>query len=72
MKPMKPAEPMEAAITWNNPAKVEATHDPTKAQKNGNRNFKLTPKIAGSVIPSKAETAEELESPFILESLVKK
>ena len=69
---MNPADPIETAMTWKRPAKVAAVADPIKAQKNGNLSFKLTPKRAGSVIPSKAETAAELESPFIFSFLVKK
>ena len=69
---MKPAEPSDTAITWNIPANALATHEPIKAQKNGNFNFRLTPKIAGSVIPSSAETAAELERPFIFLFLVRK
>ena len=64
-KPMNPAEPMETAMTWKSPAKVAATQEPIKAQKNGNLSFKLTPNKAGSVIPSKAEMAAELDKPFI-------
>ena len=53
--PKNPADPRATAPTLKIPAINEAMHEPTKAQKNGNLNYKLTPKIAGSVIPSNAE-----------------
>ena len=68
--PKNPAEPREAAPNLHSPATNDATHEPTKAQKNGNLNFRVTPKMAGSVIPSSAETPADEVKLFILLSLV--
>ena len=71
-KPRKPAEPRAAAVTCIKPAKAAPTPAPIKAQKNGNLYFKLTPNNAGSVIPSNAETPDELAKPLTFSFLVKK
>jgi hypothetical protein len=55
IKPIKPAGPSDDDITWNNPITKAAIPDEPNAIKNGNLYFKLTPNIAGSVIPSIAE-----------------
>ena len=69
--PKNPADPRATAPTLKIPAINEAMHEPTKAQKNGNLNFKLTPKIAGSVIPNNAETPADEAKPFVFLSFVK-
>ena len=57
-------------MTFIIPAKAAPTADPTKAQKNGNLSFKLTPNSAGSVIPIKAEIPYDEAKLFILSFLV--
>ena len=51
---------------------AEPTAEPQIAPMNGYLSFKLTPNIAGSVIPSNAEIPDALHSDFCLGSLDKK
>ncbi len=55
IKPITPAGPNEDDNTWNKPITKPAIPAEPSAMKNGNLYFKLTPNIAGSVIPSIAE-----------------
>ena len=71
-KPTNPAAPR--AWLWISSRATaapprEATPIPMK---NGQRRRRLTPKMAGSVIPTIAETPPAPARPFILESLVRR
>ena len=55
INPITLAGPIATDRTWKIPSETLAIPDAIMAQTNGNFNFKLIPKIAGSVIPSNAE-----------------
>lgn len=55
INPGNPAVPNAIALTLKKAIYAEPIPDPTIAPINGYLSFKLTPNIAGSVIPSNAE-----------------
>ena len=72
MNPMTDAGPIATDRTWNSPKKAEAIPEAIAAKTNGNFILRLTPKIAGSVIPSNAETPAEEVRAFCFWLLVAK
>ena len=62
MNPITPAGPNDDDSTWNNPITKPAIPAEPRAIKNGNLYFKLTPNMAGSVIPSMAEAPADDDS----------
>ena len=72
MKPGRPAVPTALARVFVPAIQAEPTPEPQIAPINGYLSFKLTPNIAGSVIPSNAEIPEALHNDFCFGSLDKK
>ncbi|MBO1912359.1 hypothetical protein J4G37_47125, partial [Microvirga sp. 3-52] len=68
--PGTPPTPMEVARTFWNVINAAAIDEPMIAAINGYLYRKLTPNIAGSVIPSHAEIPDVPDNPRNLSSLV--